>query len=521
MPHNRGMMRRAVLVLPDQLTDQVGPVAEALAGDSNKAPQIIMVEARDAWALPRHIQALVSQVAAGREFASSLRGRGLTVIQVTSDSLESGLQQLAKTYTIKQCTVMEPASPEDLTRLRAAVAAAGIELNVVPNALWLTSRTAWDEFREGRRELRMEFWYRRVRADRGWLMESTPKGAKPVGGEWNLDHDNRQRLPKGAKVPAVPNFPRSKEVLAAIKDVTPYAVRAFGDAEAFDWPTTRVEALEALEHFCADRLAEFGPYEDAMSTDHQHLFHSLLSSSMNLGLLTPEEVCERALKEWKKRPKAIPLQSIEGFIRQIIGWREFMHHAYMDYWETWRTANGLQHTAALPQFFWTGETKMACVSRVVNKLKRTGHAHHIERLMVLGNFALLLGVNPQQVDAWFLETFIDALPWVVTPNVVAMSQFADLGTITSKPYIAGGAYVSRMGDDCGNCFYDPKITVGDRACPLSTLYWNFIDRHAKSLGKNPRMGTQIRAWAGREASVKKAIRARGSEVHRLAQSGEL
>ena len=176
-------MRRAVLVLPDQLTDQVGPVAEALAGDSNKAPQIIMVEARDAWALPRHIQALVSQVAAGRDFASSLRGRGLTVIQVTSDSLESGLQQLAKTYTIKQCTVMEPASPEDLTRLRAAVAAAGIELNVVPNALWLTSRTAWDEFREGRRELRMEFWYRRVRADRGWLMESTPKGAKPVGGE--------------------------------------------------------------------------------------------------------------------------------------------------------------------------------------------------------------------------------------------------------------------------------------------------------------------------------------------------
>lgn len=167
-----------------------------------------------------------------------------------------------------------------------------------------------------------------------------------------------------------------------------------------------------------------------------------------------------------------------------------MHHAYTDYWETWRTANGLQHTAPLPQFFWTGETKMACVSRVVNKLKRTGHVHHIERLMVLGNFALLLGVNPQQVDAWFLETFIDALPWVVTPNVVAMSQFADLGTITSKPYIAGGAYVSRMGDDCGNCFYDPKITVGDRACPSQP----FIGR--LSIG-TPRLSGRIPAWGRR------------------------
>ena len=198
-----------------------------------------------------------------------------------------------------------------------------------------------------------------------------------------------------------------------------------------------------------------------------------------------------------------------------------MHHAYREFWQQWQTDNGLQAHENLPEFYWSGETKMACMSRTVATLRRTGHVHHIERLMVLGNFALLFGVQPQQVDSWFLEAFVDALPWVVTPNVVAMSQFADMGRITSKPYIGGGAYISRMGDDCGSCAYDPSDSTGAAACPFTTLYWEFIDRHAGTFSNNPRMATQVRAWSARPATKRREILARAHEVRRLVREGEL
>jgi deoxyribodipyrimidine photolyase-related protein len=337
----------------------------------------------------------------------------------------------------------------------------------------------------------------------------------PIGGRWNLDTENRRRLDRDARVPTVPVRAHSSVLQAAIGELSAARRPLFGSSETVRWPTTRSEALQELETFCTERLAGFGPYEDAMSRDHDHLFHSLLSPSINLGLLTPREVCERALREHAARPDEIPLSSIEGFIRQILGWREFMHHAYLDFAGDWEHDNGLEARESLPEFYWTGETTMACVSRVVRKVAASGHAHHIERLMVLGNFALLFGVVPQQVDAWFLEAFVDAFPWVVTPNVVAMSQFADLGRITSKPYIAGGAYISRMGDDCGSCAYDPKASTGERACPFTTLYWTFIDRHADRFARNPRMATQVRAWSARPEATRSAILRRGEEVRTL------
>ena len=508
-----------VLILPDQLTDQVGPVRAALL-DPSSAPSMIFIESLDAQSVPRHVQALVAQRAAGREFVEGLRARGLKVQLLRATTYEAGLTAAHQHAPITHLLAMEPSAPQLTARVRIWAEQAGVNLNFTPNELWLTTRDEWEEFASGRKELRMEFWYRRVRKARGWLMESEASD-QPLGGVWNLDQENRQRLPKGATVPNTPHFPPTPVAQQVIEEVRAEAASHFGTIDSFSWPTNRAQALEALERFCSERLSAFGPYEDAMSREHEHLYHSLLSSAINLGLLTPHEVALRALDEFARRPSEIPLQSIEGFIRQVLGWREFMHHAYDRFWQEWESDNGLDHNASLPSFYWSGETKMACIARVVRKLISGGHAHHIERLMLLGNFALLIGVRPQEVDAWFLETFVDAHPWVVTPNVVAMSQFADLGKITSKPYISGGAYISRMGDDCTTCDYDPKLSVGERACPFTTLYWDFIDRHAERFVKNPRMAQQVRSWQSRKESVRAAILEEATLIRERAQRGEL
>jgi deoxyribodipyrimidine photolyase-related protein len=509
-----------ILVLNDQLTDSVGPVARAIA-EGNTGVPIVLIEATDAWRRPRHIQALVAEVIATRGFALDLSKRGMNTQVIHCAAVADGLAAASTRFGVSRWVVMEPASPEEIEPLQSAATAIGIEIEMVINELWLTSRDEWQSYRRDRRELRMEHWYRRVRTARGWLMESKGDEAVPLGGRWNFDAENRRRLAKGVTVPNPPRFGDPRLVRAVADEVLAQAPEAFGEVDDFAWPTSRREALEALHAFCVDRLAEFGPYEDAMSRDHSNLFHSLLSSAINLGLLTPREVCERALAQWDSNPGAVPLQSIEGFIRQILGWREFMHHAYVDYRSTWRVANGMRHGEALPSMYWSGDTQMACIARIVRNVRATGYAHHIERLMVLGNFALLLEVEPQRVDAWFLEVFADAYPWVVTPNVIAMSQFADLGTITSKPYVAGGAYVSRMGDDCTSCRYDARQSSGPDACPLSTLYWSFVDRHEALLGESPRTATVARAWERRDAASKEKIRSRAEQVRRLAASGEL
>jgi deoxyribodipyrimidine photolyase-related protein len=514
------LMSTAVFVLPDQLTESVGPVAQAIEG-STSYKRVFVLECVAHWKRPRHIQALVSEVIAARGYVANLKARGLDSSLLRCDEIVDGFLSIAAKHGIDSMVMMEPASPEQLDDIRAAATAASIELTVLPNELWITNREEWDAYRTGRRELRMEQWYRRVRAARGWLMEQSSSGSRPIGGAWNFDAENRKRLPSGSVVPSPPKFGDQSAIRAVAEEVSSIAAAAFGTIDEFRWPTSRREAVAALEDFCTERLPNFGPYEDAISSTHDHLYHSILSGAINLGLLTPEEVCLRAIAEWSERPGSVPLQSIEGFIRQILGWREFMHHSYVDFRDLWRSANSLAHEAPLPAMYWSGETKMACISRVVRKVRSTGYAHHIERLMLLGNFALLLEVVPQKVDAWFLEAFVDAYPWVVTPNVVAMSQFADLGMITSKPYIAGGAYVSRMGDDCRSCAYDPKQTSGPEACPLSTLYWSFVDRHARLLSASPRTVTQVQAWEKRDDAAKAKIRTRAEEVRRQAAAGLL
>jgi deoxyribodipyrimidine photolyase-related protein len=509
-----------LVVLGDQLTDQVGPLRALLAGETEFSRPVFVVEVTGVRQAKRHTQAVAMQVAALRTFAAELSTRGVETEVVAGETLDQALTAIRTRHQPASITLMDPAQPQELAEVEAWGRASGLPITIAKNELWLTTRDEWAAFRTGRKELRMEFWYRRVRGARGWLMEEGDT-TKPLGGTWNLDQENRERLAVGTTVPMLPQRTVPSAVDEVLSELRAEGHNLFGSAEEFRWPITRRDALLELEAFCRDRLAGFGPYEDAMSREHDHLFHSLLSPALNLGLITPKEVCVRAMQEYAERTNEIPLSSIEGFIRQILGWREFMHHAYVDFWREWESDNGLEANQKLPEFYWSGETRMACVSRVVQKLQRSGHAHHIERLMVLGNFALLFGVNPQAVDSWFLETFIDALPWVVTPNVVAMSQFADLGRITSKPYISGGAYISRMGDDCSSCHYTPKESTGDRACPFTTLYWDFIDRHSDRFARNPRMATQVRAWAGRAEPVRQEIRARAKEIRGLVEKGEL
>jgi deoxyribodipyrimidine photolyase-related protein len=509
-----------LVILGDQLTDQVGPLRALIAGESQFARPVFVIEVTGVRRAKRHIQAVAMQVAALRAFAAELNTRGVETEVVAAETLDQALTAIRTRHQPASITLMDPAQPQERAAIEEWGRTSNLPVTITENELWLTTRDEWAVFRAGRKELRMEFWYRRVRGARGWLMEEGD-ATKPLGGTWNLDQENRERLAVGTSVPVLPQRTVPIAVSEVLSELRSEGHDLFGSAEEFRWPITRAEALAELEAFCRDRLAGFGPYEDAMSREHDHLFHSLLSPALNLGLLTPNEVCVRAMQEYATRSSEIPPSSIEGFIRQILGWREFMHHTYVDFWREWESDNGLEAHQQLPEFYWSGETHMACVSRVVQKLHRSGHAHHIERLMVLGNFALLFGVNPQAVDSWFLETFIDALPWVVTPNVVAMSQFADLGRITSKPYISGGAYISRMGDDCSSCHYTPKESTGDRACPFTTLYWDFIDRHSGRFARNPRMATQVRAWAGRAEPVRQEIRARAKEIRGLVEKGEL
>ena len=453
---------------------------------------------------PYHKQKLALVYSAMRHFKLALEATGFTVSYQACETWAEGIGAHLKTYPGATITLMQPADWGIADQLEGIVTAHGGQLEVVDNELWLSTDADWQRFTKGKKQLRMEFFYRQMRQQTGWLMDA----GEPIGGQFNFDADNRQPPPKDHRFPPKLKFAPDQLTRWTLAWVSERFPDHFGSLEGFNWPVTREDALTALEHFMTYRLENFGPYEDAMLSCEPQLYHSLLSPAINLGLLSAREVCEAAL-ECSDR---VPLSSLEGFLRQILGWREFMHHVYNAKMPGLRSSNGLQHFAALPELYWTGETDMNCLHHAVTQLLESGHTHHIQRLMVLGNFALLLGVEPQQLNEWFLFGYVDAFDWVVTPNVIGMSQFADLGSFTSKPYIAGGAYIDRMSDYCAGCQYDPKRSSGANACPFTTLYWDFIDRHAERFRGHPRMGMAVNAWKKRDQTDKTAILERAWEI---------
>lgn len=345
---------------------------------------------------------------------------------------------------------------------------------------FLCQPTEFERWARGRKQLRMEFFYREMRRQYDLLMD----GDQPIGGAWNFDKDNRKPW-KGEPPVVQPMSFTPDKVTAEVLELVAQKIDHFGELSAFDWPVTHAQAERALTHFIAKVLPHFGDYQDALDDKEPYLFHARLSAALNLGLLDPLDVCRRAEQAW--RDGQAPLNAVEGFIRQIIGWREFVRGIYWREMPGYDQRNGLEESQALPDWYWTGETGMRCLARAIDSTRRLAYAHHIQRLMVTGNFALLLGVLPREICEWYLAVYADAYDWVELPNTLGMVMHADGGLLGSKPYAASGKYIQRMGNHCQNCRYQVKHTTGEEACPFNALYWDFLVRHRQHFERNPRM----------------------------------
>ena len=314
---------------------------------------------------------------------------------------------------------------------------------------------------------------------------------QPIGGKWNYDHSNRNKYKGEVAIPAPRSF--SKDVLSVVNDIQMAEVKTFGeiDTENFPWPTTRKESIELLDYFCTNLLAYFGEYQDALYSEHAYLFHSRLSFAMNSKMISPKEVVDTVITYFNNNQDTIEISQVEGFIRQIIGWREYVRGIYWKEMPNYAKMNALDNQNKLPAFFWTGETKMKCMQHAISQSLTEAYAHHIQRLMIIGNFSLLTQIHPDEVDAWYLGVYIDAIEWVEMPNTRGMSQYADGGIIATKPYVSSGSYINKMSNYCGDCKYNVKEKVGEKACPFNSLYWNFLDDKREHFKNNQRMNMMM------------------------------
>jgi deoxyribodipyrimidine photolyase-related protein len=489
------------LVLGDQLTRNVAALHDCEDGDV-----VLMAEV---WAettyVKHHKQKIAFVLSAMRHFAEELRAAGLTVHYIRLDdpdntgSIEGELRRAVARHGPERVIATAPGEWRLLSILKALDL--GIPVEIREDDRFFASTKRFADWAEGRKALRMEFFYREMRRETDLLME----GDQPAGGQWNYDHDNRKRLPNALQLPQRFGFAPDEITLEVIALVRSRFADHFGDLEVFEWAVTRQDALRALDDFLSQALPNFGKYQDAMATGEPFVFHSLLSPYINAGLLTPREVCIAAEREYLE--KRAPLNAVEGFIRQILGWREYVRGVYWLKMPAYAETNALHATRPLPWLYWSGETDMHCMADSIGQTKRTAYSHHIQRLMVTGNFALLAGVIPKEIAEWYLVVYADAYEWVELPNVQGMSQFADGGLLASKPYASSGAYIDRMSDFCKSCVYDVKAKSGPTACPFNYLYWAFLIRNARILRGNPRLAMPYRTLADWSEADRAAITA--------------
>ena len=494
-------MTRLRLVLGDQLTRDVTALRDYSDGDV-----VLMAEvAVETTYVKHHKQKIAFVLSAMRHFADELRAEGIIVDYVRLDdpgntgSIEGELQRAVGRHTPTRAIATSPGEWRVLSNLNALEL--DIPLEIREDDRFFTSARRFSDWASGRKSLRMEFFYREMRRETDLLME----GDQPAGGQWNYDHDNRKRLPRSQQLPQRIDFVPDRITSEVIELVRTHFADHFGDLDRFGWAVTRKDARRALDDFLRQALPNFGKYQDAMATGEPFVFHALISPYLNVGLLTPREVCIAAEREYIERRS--PLNAVEGFIRQILGWREYVRGIYWlkmpDYAET----NALNATRPLPWLYWSGETDMHCMAESIGQTKRTAYSHHIQRLMVTGNFALLAGIAPKQVAEWYLVVYADAYEWVELPNVQGMSQFADGGLLASKPYASSGAYIDRMSDFCKSCVYDVKAKTGPTACPFNYLYWAFLIRNAGVLRGNKRLAMPYHTLASWDGAKKAAVSA--------------
>ncbi len=476
--------------------------------------------------LPWHRQKLVLILSTMRHFAAELRAAGYRVDHRIATTYEEAIVESAREHGARRVVASEPREwqlLEEFTRLAPRLNEAGISFERREDPGFIAPRATFDAWAEGRKEMRMEWFYRELRRTHGVLME--PDGT-PTGGTWNFDAENRKPWPKGRGAPTRLTFTPDALTRDVMAQVARWSGR-WGSVEGFSLPVTRADALTLLERFITERLPEFGPYEDAMQAGETDLLHSTLSSALNVGLLHPLEVVRRAERAY--RAGAVPLASAEGFIRQILGWREFVRGIYWRLMPGLRTANALGADRTLPLWFWApdgeagyagtgshGACRMHCLADTVRSVRDHGRVHHIPRLMVQANIATLLGVTPEALSRWFWAGFTDAYEWVELPNVVGMGTWGDGGVMASKPYVASGAYINRMSNYCSSCSYDVSRKSGEDACPVNILYWDFLARHRERFANHPRMAMMIRNLdripAGELVQLRRAADAFRSEV---------
>lgn len=442
-----------------------------------------------------HIQKIAGIFASMRAFASALvkRGHNLHYLDITDPenqhTFEGNLQALIQQYGASSLEYQEP----DEFRLDQVFAKLGPALKIRCNSVsthhFLTSRECVGQFFEGKKVWRMENFYRSMRKRHKILLDEQ---GGPLGERWNFDAENRNKLPKDAIVPAPLEF--ENDVSSIVQEIHCAKLPHIGQIEAkrFGWAVTRTQARALLDDFLAHRLEHFGRFQDALSDRHWALYHSRLSGALNLKIISPAQVIHAAIEHWNQHQDRISLPQIEGFVRQILGWREYVRGIYWHYMPEYAKENALEHQRDLPDFFWTGNTKMRCVAKAIEQSLEHGYAHHIQRLMVTGNFCGLAGIDPDQVDRWYLGIYVDAFEWVEMPNTRGMSQYADSGRLASKPYVSSANYLQKMGDHCKQCSYNPKRRIESDACPFNSLYWNYLTRHESLMRKNPRMAMMYR-----------------------------
>ena len=454
-----------------------------------------------------HIQKIVGFFSAMQQFATELQSQQNQVIYIhlnDTNNLQSFEKNIKSLIEKEQFTHFEYQFPDEYRldeQLKNLCQSLTITSSVCDSEHFMSSRNELGDFFEGKKTFLMESFYHMMRKKHHILMV----GDKPLTGKWNYDGENRKKIPKDHKPTSPLVF--QNNVTKIVSEIQKIDIKTIGniDAENFVWPINRKQSLELLDFFVTECLALFGSYQDAMTPNEWSLYHARLSFSMNVKLISPLEVIQRAILEWENNPEKIAYNQLEGFVRQSIGWREYMRGIYWNKMPEYATMNYFNHENKLPEWFWTGKTKMNCLKDAINQSLNYAYAHHIQRLMVTGNFALLAGIHPDEVDVWYLGIYIDAIEWVEITNTRGMSQFADGGIVGTKPYVSSAAYIDKMSHYCGSCFYKKAVKTGDKACPFNSLYWNFYDKNEDKLGKNPRIGMMYNVWRKMKPEDKVAL----------------
>jgi len=506
------------LVLGDQLNAQLSALHDYAEGDVVLIAEVM----EEATYAPHHPKKIAFVFAAMRHFAAECEARGLTVRYVPLDaaensgSIEGEVRRALSATQAKAVVCTAPGEWRLHQTMQQCGTRLGVPVEIREDTRFLCSLTSFNHWADGRKQLRMELFYRQMRLEHGILIE--PDGT-PTGGQWNYDKENRKPPLNGMRSPTRLRHPRSsitREVLSLVEE---RFASHFGNLHPFYFAVTREEALAEAQHFMEELLPKFGDFQDAMVQGEAYLYHSLLAAYLNAGLLLPLELCRMA--ESAYRHGKAPLNAAEGFIRQILGWREYVRGVYWRFMPDYEQMNHFGARRALPAFYWGAKTNMACVSEAVKHTQMHAYSHHIQRLMVTGNFALLAGIDPHEVHQWYLAVYADAYGWVEVPNTIGMALHADGGIMASKPYAASGKYIHRMSNFCKSCRFDPEVTVGENACPFNALYWDFLARHETLLRNNQRMLYVYATWEKFGAAKQNAIRAQAEDVLRQLDDGVL